>query len=93
MEAGSRLFIEETTLVRANLIYDVFNRVEGYLDLLFNAAQLGLLVKTLVHDIDYNALGQQVKMISDIHRLGVDYEEFQSVARDGIEYNLSLIQI
>jgi hypothetical protein len=84
---NSGIFREETTLVRSNMIYDAFNRVAGYLDLLFNVRDESLMAKTWVHDIDYNTLGQQIKMISDIHRLGVNLDEYQIVARDGVVYN------
>ncbi|MBL8023868.1 MAG: hypothetical protein JNK54_06260, partial [Elusimicrobia bacterium] len=86
-QTHSPLFIEETRLVRSHILYDTFNRISSYLDFLFNVRDMGLLVKTFVHDIDYNALGQQIKTISDIHRLGVNYDDFQTVIRDGIAYN------
>jgi hypothetical protein len=87
LPAGANLFVEETRLVRSNMLYDAFNRVSSYLDVLFNLADRSLLVRTKVHDIDYNAVGQQVKTISDIHRLGLDFDETQTITRDGMVYN------
>ncbi|HNI56498.1 MAG TPA: hypothetical protein PKZ00_02845, partial [Elusimicrobiota bacterium] len=87
LPGASNLVDEASHAVRARTAYNNVGLASEYWEGTSTNKEGAVQSLTHVHDINYNALGQQVKTISDLHKIGLDLDLFQTLQRDGMAYN------
>ncbi|HMU75289.1 MAG TPA: hypothetical protein PKD69_05930, partial [Elusimicrobiota bacterium] len=87
LPGASNLVDEASHAVRARTAYNNVGLAAEYWEGTSTNKEGAVQSLTHVHDINYNALGQQVKTISDLHKIGLDLDLFQTLQRDGMAYN------